>query len=158
MCWWFWEIRKVTEQIKFVWCPTPGPGRDHFQQISFTSYQSSCIIRTNTVSTLKQKQKCLGIFKTSLELISLNEKGCVIVMRATCHCFWQSYGPTSNTIWWHKYGSSLAQVMAYCLEAPSHYLNQVLNFWHSEGSIRVFGILKAQLTHCGLILPHGNIR
>ena len=26
--------------------------------------------------------------------------------------------------WWHKYGSTLAQVMACCLTAPSHYLNQ----------------------------------
>ena len=42
--------------------------------------------------------------------------------------------------------STLAQVMACCLEAPSHYLNQV------------FGILKVQLTHCDLILPHSNRR
>ena len=31
---------------------------------------------------------------------------------------------TSNTIWRHKSGSTLAQVMACCLTAPSHYLNQ----------------------------------
>ena len=30
----------------------------------------------------------------------------------------------SDTIWWHKSGSTLAQVMACCLTAPSHYLNQ----------------------------------
>ena len=30
----------------------------------------------------------------------------------------------SDTIWWHRYGLKLAQVMAYCLMAPSHYLNQ----------------------------------
>ena len=30
----------------------------------------------------------------------------------------------SNTIWWHRSGSTLAQVMACCLMAPSHYLNQ----------------------------------
>ena len=29
-----------------------------------------------------------------------------------------------DTIWWHKSGSTLAQVMACCLMAPSHYLNQ----------------------------------
>ena len=28
--------------------------------------------------------------------------------------------------WWHRYGSTLAQVMSWCLMAPSHYLNQ---FW-----------------------------
>ena len=30
----------------------------------------------------------------------------------------------SDTIWRHKSGSTLAQVMACCLMAPSHYLNQ----------------------------------
>ena len=30
----------------------------------------------------------------------------------------------SDAIWWHGSGSTLAQVMAWCLMAPSHYLNQ----------------------------------
>ena len=30
----------------------------------------------------------------------------------------------SDAIWWHRSGSALAQVMACCLAAPSHYLNQ----------------------------------
>ena len=30
----------------------------------------------------------------------------------------------SDTIWWQRSGSTLAQVMACCLMAPSHYLNQ----------------------------------
>ena len=30
----------------------------------------------------------------------------------------------SDAIWWHRSGSTLAQVMACCLTAPSHYLNQ----------------------------------
>ena len=34
-----------------------------------------------------------------------------------------SLGP-SDTIWWQRSGSTLAQVMACCLTAPSHYLNQ----------------------------------
>ena len=39
-------------------------------------------------------------------------------------------------IWWHGSGSTLAQVMAWCLTAPSHYLNQcwlIINeiLWHS---------------------------
>ena len=29
-----------------------------------------------------------------------------------------------DAIWWHRSGSTLAQVMACCLTAPSHYLNQ----------------------------------
>ena len=43
----------------------------------------------------------------------------------------------SETIWWHKSGSTLAQVMAWCLTAPSHYLNQCWLIiskvqWHSS--------------------------
>ena len=30
----------------------------------------------------------------------------------------------SDAIWWHRSGSTLAQVMAWCLTAPSHHLNQ----------------------------------
>ena len=30
----------------------------------------------------------------------------------------------SDAIWWQRSGSTLAQVMACCLTAPSHYLNQ----------------------------------
>ena len=32
----------------------------------------------------------------------------------------------SDAIWQHRSGSTLAQVMAFCLTAPSHYLNQCL--------------------------------
>ena len=44
-----------------------------------------------------------------------------------------------DTIWQHKSGSTLAQVMAWCLTAPSHYLNQcwpLINeiLWHSSES------------------------
>ena len=42
----------------------------------------------------------------------------------------------SDTIWWHRSGSTLDQVMAWCLMAPSHYLNQcwlIISqvLWHS---------------------------
>ena len=45
----------------------------------------------------------------------------------------------NDTIWWHTYGSTLAQVMACCLTAPSHYLNQCWLhisdiLWHSPES------------------------
>ena len=46
----------------------------------------------------------------------------------------------SDIIWWHRFGSILAQVMACCLTAPGHYLNQcwlIISMvqWHSyEGS------------------------
>ena len=43
----------------------------------------------------------------------------------------------SDTIWWHRSGSTLAQVLACCLTAPSHYLNQCWLIiskasWHSS--------------------------
>ena len=43
----------------------------------------------------------------------------------------------SDTIWWQISGSTLAQVMACCLMAPSHYLNQCWLIisevqWHSH--------------------------
>ena len=42
----------------------------------------------------------------------------------------------SDAIWWHRFGSTLAQVMVCCLMAPSHYLNQCWLIiskvhWHS---------------------------
>ena len=42
----------------------------------------------------------------------------------------------SDAIWWHRSGSTLAQVMACCLTAASHYLNQSWQIisevqWHS---------------------------
>ena len=44
-----------------------------------------------------------------------------------------------DTIWWHGSGSTLAQVMAWCLMAPSHYLKQCWLIikgvhWHSPES------------------------
>ena len=44
---------------------------------------------------------------------------------------------SSDAIWWQKSGSTLTQVMACCLTAPSHYLNQCWLIiskveWHSS--------------------------
>ena len=46
----------------------------------------------------------------------------------------------SDAIWWQRSGSTLAQVMACCLTAPSHYLNQcwlIISkvLWHSSEGI-----------------------
>ena len=43
----------------------------------------------------------------------------VIVHQPVLNSLWPS-----DAIWWHRSGSTLAQVMACCLTAPSHYLNQ----------------------------------
>ena len=61
----------------------------------------------------------------------------------------------SDHIWLHRSESTLAQVMAWCLMAPSHYLNQCWLFiskvlWHSsEGMIKeclMISISKRKLT------------
>ena len=44
------------------------------------------------------------------------------------------------SIWWHRTGSTLAQMMACCLMVPNHYLNKCLLIiikvrWHSSGGI-----------------------
>ena len=43
----------------------------------------------------------------------------------------------SDAIWWQRSGSTLAQVMACCLTAPSHYLNQC---WLIISIVRPSGI------------------
>ena len=44
---------------------------------------------------------------------------------------------SSDTMWWHRSVSTLAQVMAWCLTAPSHYLNQC---WFLINFLRFFVI------------------
>ena len=47
----------------------------------------------------------------------------------------------NDAIWWHRSWLTLAQVMSYCLTAPSHYLNQywLINgvLWHSPRTILI---------------------
>ena len=55
----------------------------------------------------------------------------VLIMALYLNLFWPS-----DTIWRQRSGSTLAQVMACCLTAPSHYLNQCWRIisevqWHS---------------------------
>ena len=56
--------------------------------------------------------------------------------RILCESQWVNSLWPNNVIWWQKTGSTLAQVMACCLTAPSHYLNQCwftisTVHWHS---------------------------
>ena len=70
----------------------------------------------------------------------------------------------SDAFWWHRSGSTLAQVMAWCQVAPSHYLKQCWliikgDLWHLlESNYQLANtILKSlqhlpganELTHCG---------
>ena len=75
----------------------------------------------------------------------------------------------SDAIWWHRYGSTLAHVMACCLTAPSHYLNQcwpIVNMvqWHSsEGNFtkdtsatNLWISLKTYLSKISIKSPRGQ--
>ena len=59
--------------------------------------------------------------------------------RLTAVAKWVNSLWSSDAIWRHRSGSILAQVIACCLTAPSHYLNQywfIISevFWHSPKS------------------------
>ena len=61
--------------------------------------------------------------------------GCMVTLKAITNL--NSFGP-SDAIWRRRSGSTLAQVMACCLMAPSHYLKQCwLTIskvqWHASG-------------------------
>ena len=79
-----------------------------------------------------------------------------------------SLGP-SDAIWRQRSGSPLAQVMACCLTAPSHYLNQcwlIINEveWHSSmgnftrdtTAIKHWNYLKIKCLKCHSNLPGAN--
>ena len=62
-----------------------------------------------------------------------NDYQCLIAKAIKFNSLWPS-----DVIWWHRSGSTLPQVIACCLTAPSHYLNQcqliISKFmWHSSG-------------------------
>ena len=75
----------------------------------------------------------------------------------------------SDTIWHHKSGSTLAQVMACCLRAPSHYLNQCwliiskvqwhsseCNFTRDASAISHWNLLENYLSEFCSNLPWAN--
>ena len=72
------------------------------------------------------------IFATSLSLNSCNPIQCLLFHEWCLGClgkgFWVNSFSCSDmrcgTIWWQRSRSALAQVMACCLIAPSHYHNQ----------------------------------
>ena len=71
-------------------------------------------------------------------------RGYIWVRTCLTHCVGRS-----NTIWWYRSGSTLAQVMACCLMAPSHYLNQCwLNInWIPHHSFQRYVYLNAEDTN-----------
>ena len=82
--------------------------------------------------TISQWVPKLLFYILSLKILLVNELswvsatdlkiGCLIygyLLEGDFNSLWPG-----DAIWWHRSGSTLAQVMACCLMAPSHYLNQ----------------------------------
>ena len=63
---------------------------------------------------------------------------------------------TDDAIWRHGTRSPLAQVMACCLTAPSHYLNQcwLISKWHSSEGNFTTGI--SALNHCNWLEKYSS--
>ena len=81
---------------------------------------------------------CLALFSVSYaSFLTITWSACY---GNTLHSCWTHLWP-GDTMWWHWSGSTLSQVMACCLTAPSHYPNQCLLLiievlWHSpEGNM-----------------------
>ena len=62
-------------------------------------------------------------FLTTILIIYFREKKQVQNYQSVRRLLLNSLWP-SDTIWWHRFGSKLSQVMACCLTAPNYYLNQ----------------------------------
>ena len=95
-----------------------------------------------------QSRRDSGEIIVYLPVLSSNAKQRLVLLSCFLCSPWGSYSiwnPVnslwpSDTIWRQRSGSTLAQVMACCLTAPSHYLNQcwlIISkvLWHSSEGI-----------------------
>ena len=92
--------------------------------------------------------------------------GSIIIksMYLACDTLWPN-----DDIWRHRFGSTMAQVIACCLMAPSHYLNQCLilfdnllwyspqvNFWENAQGIYHWYELESYLLNIKTTWPCGH--
>ena len=106
-------------------------------QLNFTWMLTNTSIWTTQIFKKKLKRQSFIIFTFQKSAITF-EQGCIWVLYQTCkdirtcrafekdlqtNPFIISLGP-SDAIWWQRFGSTSAQVMACCLTESSHYLNQ----------------------------------
>ena len=77
------------------------------------------------MSTAKWQPSQIILCQTGAQCgeVMVSLSGNVSTQRTSDVKFWWGYDITSN-IWWHRSGSTLAQVIAWCHQAPSHHLNQ----------------------------------
>ena len=86
----------------------------------------------------------------------------LVIISANLNTLWPS-----NTIWWYRTGSTMAQAMARCLMAPSHYLKQCwLNdhescffLWHSSTPLEVLrNLVLRNLIHSMCLHGHDTLK
>ena len=100
------------------------------------------LVKLNRPLTMKWLSMVLSLNESRSHVTEQVSKRDSIQVRLNIISLWPS-----DAIWRHRSGSTLAQVMACCLMAPSHYLNQcwlVISEIHS--SISIF-----RLTHWGRV-------
>ena len=108
---WSWLERNYSNNTLVIWCPAQGRPTSAAWGTSLPDSKSQECCWRNSLPTHVINKRSQGI--------------------SSLHSLW-----LSDAIWWQRSGSTLAQVMAWCLTAPSHYLNQCWLIisevqWHS---------------------------
>ena len=130
------EYSKITRSILWLFMPRllMSPGHQQPQAINWTSGDILSIRPSRSYSN----EIC--VWNSNI----FNDEN--IFQNALCKVLPAFFRPQcvsslwpSDTIWRHRSGSTLVQVMARCRQAPSHYLNQcclLINelLWHSPES------------------------
>ena len=101
-----------------------------------TDIFSKCIYLTDNIF------KCIFIKQTIMPYWNLSLKVQLTINQYLINSLWPRY-----FIWWYTSWSTWVQVMACCLSAPSHYLNQcwLIQKW---GPVRfIWGKLQRYLSH-----------
>ena len=85
-------------------------------------YDCACMLINFMVLYTVTNEEIKFFYSISFILISKIDKQCIWLALATWCCI-NSWRP-NDTIWWHRSGSTSAQVMGWCLTTPSHDLTQ----------------------------------
>ena len=105
-----WSARHQFDACASRWCPTDAN-------------LSALMVRAVSTFSFVLREE----MKTSVGILKVK----LYIFRVSLLNSWPS-----NATWWHRLWPTLAQVMACCLETPSHYLNQYWLIitkvqWHS---------------------------
>ena len=88
-------------------------------------------------------------------IIGLSEAVCHLHINEHVNSLWPS-----DTLWWHKSGSTLTQIMTCCMKAPSHCLNQrwLIISEMLFRSLRTISREMLKMSIFGMILDIDNLR